>query len=324
MATGWQTDEGAEGLLQLRYTDEAGEITDLNAAELAEVLEGLVAFTSTMAKKGLFGDGPPPEIRVRPPREGSFIIDALVVIGDGVDALVSAYDALGLDNDTVETGRDMVVATALAKAIGVGTRAIRGNRPVDVDDMADGRVKVRWADQTFDVVPRKVWDELETMKRPTKRAMRKILAPLSDEADMLEVRPGSPKDERDELSTKVPMVVADRGDYRAAAHEPDDVEEVPFTFESEAQLTSIDFRRGEKWRVSTTQGTRMATIEDSDFLRALDQGMALHKNDVFDVTVEGVATTKNGRTTTEWTLTRVVRKRRGVDDGDTSLSGSAD
>lgn len=79
----------------------------------------------------------------------------------------------------------------------------------------------------------------------------------------------------------------------------------------EAQLSSIDFRPGEKWRVRTALGSRQATIEDDDFLRQLDHGLALHKNDLFDVTVREVATTRNGRTTREWVLIRVKRKRRG-------------
>lgn len=66
----------------------------------------------------------------------------------------------------------------------------------------------------------------------------------------------------DELLQTEPAVVGNRSDYRAAAFEEEEGEESIRTFEIEASLRSIDFRFGEKWRVSTAEGTLQATIDD--------------------------------------------------------------
>lgn len=134
------------------------------------------------------------------------------------------------------------------------------------------------------------------------------------------MRDGRIEDETEEVLQEPARLVVDRTDYRIAAAHEDEVEEEVTTFDTEAEIRSIDFRAGEKWRVRTREGTRRATIEDDEFLRLLDEGMALHKNDLFDVTIREVSTTRNGRTTTEWTLERVSRKRRGGDDVDGGAS----
>lgn len=297
-----RSDEVADGLVQLRFADEAGQVQHLNAAELAEVLQGMVAFTSQMARSGLFGDGPPPEVRVRPTQEGSFIVEALVLwAGENPEGAVSiAFTAGG----------------ALMKALDFAFRNLRGVSMSDFQYLDNGNVKVNWADNTVQEVPQGVFNELKKAKRSTKKALRQLLAPLGDDVDTLEVRDGRPSDETEDVLRSEAAVVVDRTDYRIAAAESDEVEEEIRTFDTEAELRSIDFRAGEKWRVKTPHGVRQATIEDEDFLRRLDEGMALHKNDLFDVTIREVATTRNGRTTREWSLERVTRKRRGGDDVD--------
>ncbi len=293
----------SDGLVQLRFADEAGQIQDLNAAEFSEVLQGLVEFTGQMARAGLFGDGPPPEVRVRPPQEGSFIIEALIVWAG--------------ENPESAMGTAMATGGALTKAIEFAVRKLRGASPIDYDYLDNGNVKVKWSDGSVAELPQGVWNQLKTQKRQTKRSLKKLLVPLGDEADRLEVRSGSGDESTPEVLEQAPPVVIDRTDYRTAAAERDEVDEQVRRFDSEAQLRSIDFRAGEKWRVRTLEGTRMATIEDEDFLEALDGGLALHKNDVFDVSVRET-TTRQGdkRAKTEWTLERVRRKRRGGDDVD--------
>jgi hypothetical protein len=292
--------------MQLRFADEEGQIQDLNAAELAEVLQGLVEFTGQMARAGLFGDGPPPEVRVRPPQEGSFIVEALL--------------SWTGDNPEAALGMALTTGGALMGALGAAIRKLRGVQVTDFEYLDNGNVKVKWADNSVSEIPQSAWRQLKTQKRTTKRSLRKLLAPLGDDADRLEVRNGRTDAEtRDLLVAEAPLVV-DRTDYRIAAAESDDIEEEVSTFEAEAQLRSIDFRAGEKWRVRTPRGTRQATIEDEDFLRQLDEGMALHKNDLFDVTIREVATTRNDRTTREWALEKVARTRRGGDDVDGGAS----
>jgi hypothetical protein len=150
----------------------------------------------------------------------------------------------------------------------------------------------------------------------TRKALRKIMAPLSDDVSRLEVRDGSVDESSDEVLQSVPEIVMSRADYYTAVAEIDDESTEIEQLEAEAQLRSIDFRRGEKWRVETPLGNRLATIEDEDFLLRLDRGMALHKNDIFNVLIRETRTTKNGRTTKDWSITQVTFTRRGDDDGD--------
>lgn len=295
------------GLVQLRFSDEAGSITDINAAEMAESLLGLVELNGQMARAGLYGEGIPPEVRVRPPEKGSFIIEAILQwsAANPEGALTMATTAGGL----------------LTQAINVGIKVTRGGVVEDWDELNNGDVKLKWKDgSTPSQVPAAVWKELQKSKRQTRKALSRIMAPLGDEADKLEIRDGSGSETTSEILETPPDIVAGKDDYRAAVHQSDDVSEWVSEFEAEAQLRSIDFRPGEKWRIKTLHGTRSATMEDEEFLVQLDRGMALHKNDIFDVTIREVQTTKNGRTSKVWSVIKATRKRRGEDDDNTTPS----
>lgn len=128
------------------------------------------------------------------------------------------------------------------------------------------------------------------------------------------MRSGEASESSKEISEAPSVAEAGATEYRSASAAPDDEVVSVSEFEEEAQLQSIDFRPGEKWRVRTRDGARNATMEDEEFLRELDRGMALHKGDIFRVTIREVRTTKNERTTRDWSLIKVVRTRRGDDD----------
>lgn len=300
-------DEFTNGVVQLRFADEEHNVKDINAAELAEVLQGLVEFTSQMTKTGLLGDGVAPEVRVRPPQPGSFIVEAVLQWAG--------------ENPMEAITGSISVGGAMVEAIHLGIRALRGDEPSDVDYLENGDVKIKWPGEKMDQVPAQAWDQLRTMPRKTRRALRKLMAPLADaDVDTLEVRTGGVDDTTSDVLQSAPAVTAGRTDYVVAAAETDEVEERTRVFEAEARLTSIDFRPGEKWRVETREGTRQASMEDDSFLLAVDRGMALHKNDIFEVTIREDQTIKNGRTSTNWALIAVRLKRRGSEDGNDELS----
>ncbi|WP_440694752.1 hypothetical protein [Clavibacter nebraskensis] len=299
----------ADGVVQLRFADDANTVHAINAAEVAEVLQGLVEFTDDMAKRGLFGDGMPPEVRVRPVKEGSFVVEAILAWAGA--------------NPEAAIGSSMTVGGGLIKAVDIGLKRLRGNEPTDFEHLENGNVKIKWRDGSVDEVPLTVWDQIKAMKRRTKRALRKLMAPLSDQADTLELRDASIEASTEDVLALEPASVAHRSDYREAAAEAEETREDVENFVAEGSLESIDFRPGQKWRVSTSRGTRLATIEDEEFLRDLDRGTALHKNDVFEVTIREVRTTTTDRNVkTEWFLTNARRTRRGSDDGDASASQS--
>ena len=303
METKFTRDISEDGLVQLRFADDDGNVHDIDASELAQVLEGLVEFTSQLAKAGAFGDGIPPQVRVRPPKQGSFVVEAVIWAGENPEA------AFG-----------MVATTGAAVVMGIktGLKVLRGGMVATFDPLPNDYVRVNWVDGTASQLTVQTWDRLQAMKKPTRRALRKIMAPLGDDVQRLEVRQGGAAETSDDLLNTEPEVVAVRSDFASAATEPDEAEDVIDTFEVEAQLRSIDFRPGEKWRVETKFGTRLAHMDDQKFLAELDRGMAIHKNDIFNVKIREVRSQKDGRTTREWWLIDVLRKKRGDQDDNDS------
>lgn len=53
-----RTEYVENGVVQLRFADMDDSVMDLNAAEAAEVLQGMVEFTGQLARAGALGDGP--------------------------------------------------------------------------------------------------------------------------------------------------------------------------------------------------------------------------------------------------------------------------
>jgi hypothetical protein len=300
--------EISDGLVQLRFADDDGNVRDIDAAELAEVLQGLVELTSQLAKAGAFGDGIPPQVRVRPPKEGSFIVEAIVV--------------WSLANPEAALGMALTTGATLAKGIDIGLKKLRGLEPTDFEFLDNGDVKLKWPGNKVDQIPVEVWNQLRAMKRPTRKALRKIMAPLGDDVQRLEVRQGRVDETTDELLNTPPEAVADLSDFRSAALEPVEAPEVVTSFDAEARLRSIDFRPGEKWRVETNVGSRLAYMDDPAFLLELDRGMALHKNDIFNVKIREIRTTTDGRMSREWFLIDVKRKRRGDEDDNDAPTSS--
>lgn len=301
-----QTPEIRDGLVQLRFSDEDGTVRDINAAEFAEVLQGLVEFTSSMSKTGMLGHGVPPEVRVRPPKMGSFIVEAIVQwAGENPEATIGLATSAG---------------GAIVQGLNVGIRRLRGVEPSNFEYLENGQVKIQWPDHTVDEISGEAWTRLKEMKRPTKRALRKILAPLGDDVDRVEIRDGNTEDSTETVLESEPDVVARRDDYLTAATEIDEVDQDTDMLEVEGQLSSIDFRPGQKWRVATSLGTRMATMEDEAFLLEVDRGLALHKNDTFRLRIRQERVRTNGRTKTEWAVVRVTRTRLGDASHDESDS----
>lgn len=303
-------EEIGDGVVQLRFVDEADNVTDISATDLAEVLEGLVQFTSELAKSGEFGDGPAPRIRIRAPKEGSFVLEAIVWVQENPIATTGLAAFTGAA--AAAAGKSVV------DAIGAGIRSLRGQRPVDFDYLENGDVKVKWPDNSVSQVRRETWEKLQQMKRPTRSALSKLLTPLNTDADTLEVRDASVDATTDEILSTPAEAVAIRTDYLTAIQEAEETYENERIFETEAVLRTIDFDNTAKWRVKTThEGTRTATIEDVQFLRGLDRGDAIHKNDIFWLKVKENTIKEPGKNArTEWAVIEVRRTRRGDTDGD--------
>lgn len=326
MATvGRDREEIANGVVQLRFVGESGDDNEIGALELAQSLEGLVALTKELNSSGEFGSGPAPVLRVRPPSEGSFVIEALVWL----QANPITGTGLGLAGVAAAAGAKQIgtgAGKAIVDAISVGIRRLRGEQPVDFERLADGDVKVKWPDNSVSEVRTETWDKLQQMKRPTRQALQKLLTPLNGEASKLELRDAPVEASTEQILARPAEAVARREDYLEASVEPDPPFEEERIFETEARIRSLDFDNNRKWRIETTnEGSRQATIEDTAFLATLDRpGQAIHKNDIFWIKVREIHAKERGHNaTTEWIVIEVRRTKRGeVDDstGDSPAS----
>ncbi|QNE44321.1 hypothetical protein F1C15_11320 [Frigoribacterium sp. NBH87] len=297
-----------DGVVQLRFADEEGSLHALNAAEVAQVLQGVVEFTDGLAKRGAFGDGMPPTVLVRPAQQGSFVLEAVLAWSAAHPEVVGMYMGAG---------------GVVVKSIDAGLKKLRGVRVTDMERSGDGLVKLNWSDGDVSEVPESAWEQLNTMPRKTRKALAKIMTPLGDAADRLELREAAVDEDSDAVMSAPAASIATRSDYREAVHEVDDTDQSTETFSAEASFGSIDFENSEKWRVSTIRGTRQATIEDGDFLQRIDAGEAIHKNDLFEVTIREERVTTNGRTKTDWFVVDARLTRRGDDDAGSSTPAAS-
>ena len=305
--------EPADGLvdtLTLRFDgeDEDGtKLHELRASHVAEVLQGLVGLTGDFAKAGAFGDGPAgSEVLVRPAQKGSFLIEVVRFVVDNQEAIAAGAGATGVPS--------------LSTIIFWSTKSVRATVK-GVEYLENGHVLLSWSDDTVDEVPKEAWEELNKRKRRRKKQLRQIMAPLSDSrvekvqvqssppVAAIEADPEAKEDEDAEDFTLT------RPDYDAAKPE-DEVEETQNVFETEAQMSAIDFDRPDNWRVKTPEVKRNATVEDADFLARVAGGLAIRKTDIFNLRVRETATEKNGRTTRTWTVLQVLGHRRAAHDDD--------
>lgn len=144
------------------------------------------------------------------------------------------------------------------------------------------------------------------------------MTPLSDER-VTELEVKRPDVEAPEVDAEEAPPVAyslDRADYNAVRPD-DEIEETFEIFDSEAQMSAIDFDDPERWRVKTKEGTRTATLRDDEFLGRLANGLAIRKSDIFRLQIREDTLTKNGRTQRKWTVLKVESHRRAAHDDDT-------
>lgn len=295
----------AEGVLQLRFRDDQNNLTELSAADVAEVLQGLVAMASDFATAGVFGDGLPGTLKVRPPREGSFILEVTNWIQHNPELTAIVAGEIGAPS----LGTALVWATKSARA------EVKG-----VEYLDNGEVLLTFSDDTVEQVPLEAWDVLRTKKRKRKKQLRQIMAPLSNpNVTTVEVRVAEEPPGEEIPASTPPVAVLDVADYRAVVP-VDEVEETSDIFEAEAQMVTVDFDSGEKWRVRIPGGrTRTAAVEDTDFLAKVNEGLALHKSDIFRLRIREDRTVRDGRNSkTTWTVLKVVSHRRGGGDADDS------
>lgn len=158
------------------------DLHELRAADVAQVLQGLASFVSDFDKAGAFHDEGPADsvMLVRPPQEGSFIIEAIRMAGENWEGVAAV------------TGLPSV-----ATLINLATKSMRAEVQ-DFEHLENGNVKIMWQDDTVQEVSRPVWEELNKRKHRRKKQLREIMAPLGDDrVSTLDVS-GAPSSEEEE------------------------------------------------------------------------------------------------------------------------------
>ena len=303
-------------VVKLRFVgtdDDGGSLSALPATQVAEVLTGLAEMASDFGKAGTFGRGMAPEILVRPPSEGSFVIEVVNWIAENPEAAAAIGGAVG--------------APSLSSVIWWATKSIRADVS-DFEYLDNGNVKVSWQNDTVDEIPKAAWNELNKRKRRRRKQLRQIMAPLGDtNVTALQVSESdevSVVDETvDALAGEAPAeFTLERLDYHLARPE-DEVIEISEMITTEGRMSAIDFDNFQRWRVRTPTATRSVTVEDADFLLRVDRGLAIHKDDVFKLKIREDKVVKNGKTTRTWTVVDVRGpKERSRDVNDSQLASA--
>jgi len=273
------------------------DLHELRAADVAQVLQGLASFVSDFDKAGAFHDEGPADsvMLVRPPQEGSFIIEAIRMAGENWEGVAAV------------TG-----IPSVATLINLATKSMRAEVQ-DFEHLENGNVKIMWQDDTVQEVSRPVWEELNKRKHRRKKQLREIMAPLGDDrVSTLDVS-GAPSSEDEETPPSDEFVLT-RADFDSVAP-TDEVEESEETFEVDGQMQAIDFGDPTRWKVRAAGQTRKATVDDADFLRRVAEGLAISSSDIFQLRIRADKIVKNGRARTTWTVLKVENHRRRAGDG---------
>lgn len=290
-------------VLTLRFTGENNDGTafhELRAEHISEVLEGISGLTRDFDKAGAFHNSGPNtrDLFVRPAQKGSFIIELVQVVVDSKAAKTIA-------ENPVEAGAALgvpPVSQILWAAIQIFKDQLK-----DFDYLENGNVKILWKDDTASEVTPAVWEELNKRKRRRRKQLREIMRPMEDaRVNKLEV--GSTAD-----APKQEPISLTKDDFKAVA--PDDSEEEEFDiFDTSGQLSAIDFDDPDRWKIKTPFATRVATVEDGDFLNKVGNGLYLNSTDSFELKIREDRVTKNGRTTKRWTILKIQKKGGANED----------
>lgn len=269
---------------------------ELHASHVAEVLQGLVGLTDDFDKDGVFdGEGPAnSEVLVRPAKEGSFEIEVIRTVLESPTTIAGVGSVLGIPS----LGVLIKWATKSARA---DVKHIDRRPELDL-------VYVTWQDDTMDEMETRVWEALNKKKRRRKKHVKQIMAAFADpRVSSLDV-PVAPTIDK---PAETELLVLKRADYDAVKLE-DDIKESHNIFDVEAQMAAIDFDDSKKWKVKTSDQTRVVIMDDQDFLDQVEAGLAIRKEDIFNLKIRVDKKTKNGSTRTTWTVLRVLSHKGAI------------
>lgn len=277
-------------VLTLRFVGEntdGSTLHELQADHVSDVLEGLFELLDDMEKDGVFhAEGvKDSSLLVRPPKEGSFLLEVVRVVQENPDAVAMGAGALGIPSLGT-------MVWAVKQKILVGVK--------DYEKQVDGHVKVVWTDDTVSEVTEPVWNALRKRPVAKRRHLRKIMAPLAD-TRVQKAEVSNPESTAQERPSPFEL---DKIDYQKT--QPDDSAEKVFEqLKVDGKIAALDFDNPNRWRIRANGESRIATVEDEYFLQRVGDGLQIGRDDVFRLTIEQVIVREDNQTKKKWTVTHV-------------------
>ncbi|MDO5076401.1 hypothetical protein [Corynebacterium sp.] len=296
------TDWRIQDVISLRFDGEntnGTAVHELRAEHVAQTLLGLTELTEDFEKAGVFHpEGPiKSEILIRPAKEGSFIIEAMRFITENPEtAKEIAYTVVG-----IPTVSQLIQWSVKATS----------DQLVDASPLDDGSYKVKWRNDSVDIIPAKAFMELNKKTVRRRKQLRKIMAPLTDpRITELNVTPAkdNPDVKRDEHYTLT------KADYIRVNPE-DEIEESSNIITHEGTLAVADLEGGGAWSVRVGDTRKKVEIKDSVFLEQVRHGEKVNNENLYTMMIQEDRVKKNGKTTsTKWTILHIKRKEAHGDD----------
>jgi hypothetical protein len=289
----------AETAFRIAYDGPALESGTMPVRDLAPAL---LALGQLFAEAGqiVYPESGPVALNIKATETGSFDVHLILEAEDLWDQFV---DLFGTDAVTALVNLKALITGGSLSLLGF-IRWLRGRR-IEREEPAPrpGHVRITVEDASIEIPA----DVAKMYKRISiRRKARDVVAPLAREG-VEEVRFA-------EAPGAVPELVIDKGDvsaYETAATEEGDVL-LDEEREMVAQLASVSFEEGHKWRLSDGAVTFWAAIEDDEFLAYVKTRDELFgQGDLLRCRMRIVQTRRAGKLHTDYYVVQVLAHIQG-------------
>jgi hypothetical protein len=279
--------------LEITYEGPAVEDGKIDIEELSSILAA-VEDLFTEANRQLFGREVSVTVKLSTYTKGSANLGLEIILKPVGDFL----SFLGSD--------PIAGALVLKESISWLIKAIKKSKGKELKSISineDGSVKLSFEDDEISI-PNTAFDLYKSLR--VKQKLKELVIPLEKEG--FERFIYSRKTPTEQIVTK-----SDLKAFQQAAEEDSSVQET----ECEITLTisSLHFKKGNKWRLSDGQRSYWARITDVSFLNQIDSGrLAFSKNDLLHVRLITRQWLEDGKLKSDYEIQRVISHRKVSDN----------
>jgi hypothetical protein len=289
-----------DAVMSLQYE---GPAVEAGAMDVRTLAPALVAAADAMREAHALLEipGPTPRVEVRATRPGSFIID--LVVAEGLDTLYQRALAILTSPQVTADGGLMALVGTVVGSVGVVKR-IRNRKISQIDQRRDDVTVIILADGTRIEVPVGSPALRLVVNAEYRQALHDLVEPLRGNRGVDQVTLSTDND------TEI-VTTADLPAFELPAAREEDLGEQDTTVV--LRPVSVAFTEGNKWRFNDGEATFFATIEDPDFLAAVNLGTErFAKNDMLRVRLRTTQTRDATGLHVERTVTRVIHHIPGA------------